>query len=247
MIGGRNGDLRAMRNITGRMRGTVIAVALGLAIAADLVALVHGLPRDLFWAYLSVAITLAGYAYYVWQMYPQAGYPTVKPEPLTWALFGFLTSAGWIVQQAQGGAAGSWCLGVTALACFVIALWSYLKFDWTFDRLHMRVAIGALVLFVFSFAMRNEPAYATLSAVAAAFADFVSYFPSVRKAYHLPREESVTNLIFNSVKAIPALLALDVYNVATTVYLLMLAVTNGAFALYLVYRRHQVHRTATPL
>lgn len=235
------------RGMTGHNRGAIIGGLFALAVAADLGAWANGLAVNLFWAYLSVAIALCGHVFYLSQMYPQPGHPIVKPEPLAWALFGFLTGAGWIVQHAQGGAAGSWCLGVTALACFVIAIWSYCKFDWTFDRAHLHVAASVLLLFAFSFATRNDPAYATLSALAATFADFVSYFPSFRKARRFPHEESVTNTAIGGAKCVPALLALDVYSVATMAFLVMLIIVNGSFALYLLIRRHQLRRTVVPV
>ncbi len=225
-----------------RARRIVIGIALAAAGGADAIALRHGLPRALFWAYLSVAITLAGYLLYVSQMYPDGGKPAAKPEPLSWVLFGFLTGAGWIIQEAQGGAAGSWCLGVTALACFVISGWSYLKFEWVFDSVHIQVAVGALVLFAISVLTKSDPVYATLSAVLATLADLASYIPTFRKARFHPEEESATNFAFNSIKCLPALLALSTYTLATTVYLVMLTIVNGGFALYLLYRKRKITR-----
>ena len=232
--------------ITERRRRKGVGIALAAAGGTDVLALLHGLPWPLFWAYLSVAITLAGYLLYLSQMYPEAGKPAVKPEPLSWVLFGFLTGAGWIVQVAQGGAEGSWCLGVTALACFIISGWSYLKFEWAFDRVHTRVAVAALVLFAISVLTRDDPTYATLSAVLATAADLTSYIPTFRKSRFHPEEESATNFAFNSIKCIPALLALSAYSVATMVYLVMLTFVNGGFALYLLYRKSQLARLAKP-
>jgi hypothetical protein len=64
--------------------------------------------------------------------FPARGETPAKRHPLSWCLFGFLTATGWIVQEAQGAREGSWCLGVTAGFCFLIALVSYLRFsdDW---------------------------------------------------------------------------------------------------------------------
>jgi hypothetical protein len=220
-----------------QLRHRLIASLLLASVAADLLARWWGLDIKLFWAYLSTAITITGYAFYLSQMYPPPGRATVKPEPLTWVLFGFLTATGWLVQVAQGAAAGSWCLGITAFACFAIAIWSYLKFEWVFDALHIVIAILALLLFAISFLTRNDPQLATASAIAATLADLVSYGPAFRKAWYRPHEESITNLVFNSVKCIPALLALSSYSIATTVYLVMLTIVNGGFAAFIRLRR----------
>jgi hypothetical protein len=221
-------------------RRTLISTFLLGSVAADLYALKSGLNFKLFFGYLSTAITLAGYAFYISQMYPGRGQQPVKPEPLSWTFFGFLTASGWIVQVAQGAQAGSWCLGVTAVACFVIAGWSYFKFTWQFGRSHILYSLFAIALFGFSLLTKGNPEWATVSATMATLADLVSYGPTFQRALHNPHEDSPINFTFNSVKCIPALLALESYSIATTIFLLMLAAVNGGFALFLVIRQRQL-------
>jgi len=96
-------------------------------ISVDVIAWKLGLDYKLFWGLLATVITLAGYAIYISQMYPSGDDEPVKPEPYSWALFGFFTASGAVAQIAQGGRAGSWCLVVTAAACFLIAGWSACK------------------------------------------------------------------------------------------------------------------------
>lgn len=223
------------------LRSLILGIFIG-GIIADTWALILGLDVKLFWAYFSTAITIAGYAIYISQMYPPTGRPAVKPEPLSWILFGFLTATGAIVQIEQGANTGSWCLVTTAAACFVIAGWSYLmwRHEWKFDALYGITAIGAIGLFAFSVATARNPTLATRSAVLATLADLVSYGPTFRKAWSRPSEDSITNFGFNSVKCIPALLALESYSVATMIYLLMLTIVNGGFAVFLQIRRYQL-------
>jgi hypothetical protein len=221
-------------------RASLVGLFLIGSIAADVYALTCGLTPKLFWAYMSAAITLAGYMIYLSQMYPDDPSQVIKPQPLSWIGFGFLTGAGWIIQVAQGAEAGSWCLGITALACLVIGVWSLLKFTWLFDGRSISAACIGIALFAFSFLTRRTIEWATLSAVCATLADLAFYEPTFKKAWRCPREESVTNFTANSVKCIPALLALQSYSVATTIYLLMLTVVNGGFALFLLFRRLQL-------
>lgn len=222
-----------------RARGPLISAFFLGSLIADLWGLGVGLDLKLFWAFLSVAITLTGYAIYISQMYPKRSEPPVKPEPLSWVFFGFLTATGALVQIKQNGGAGSWCLIITAAGCFVIAGWSYWKWrsEWYFDSLHKGVALGSIALFAVSLVMAKSPRLAVLSAVSATLADFVSYFPTFRKGFLRPHEDSSTNFAFNSAKCIPALLALQSYSIATTVYLIMLTIVNGGFAMFLLVRR----------
>jgi hypothetical protein len=223
-----------------RVRHWLIIAFLASCVAVDFCVWMTGLNLKLSWAYLSTAITITGYCFYLSQMYPPPGGTPAKPEPLTWVLFGFLTGTGWLIQVAQGAQAGSWCLGISAFACFIIAGWSFLKFKWTFDIFHGAVAIGALALFGISLFARNNPHLAMASAITATVADLVSYGPTFKKAWRHPDEDSVTNFVFNSVKCIPALLALQSYSVATMIYLLMLTIVNGGFAVFLLFRRWQI-------
>lgn len=225
----------------------VIGLLLATSLLVDVYALVTHLELKLFWAYASVAITLAGYAIYISQMYPDEEGKTIKPQPLSWIGFGFLTGAGWLVQISQGGEAGSWCLGITALACFVIGIWSFARFSWRFDLLSVCISCTGIALFIVSDLTRRTNGWATFSAISATLADLAFYEPTFKKAWRLPREESVTNFIFNSIKCIPALLALRSYSIATTVYLVMLMIVNGGFATFLLWRRRHLRLQEVPL
>jgi hypothetical protein len=210
------------------------------SVSFDIVAFREGLPLKLFWAYLSVAITLTGYSIYIAQMFPQGNRAPIRPQPLSWIGFGFLTAAGWIIQSAQGARAGGWCLGVTAGACFVIGFLSHFRFPRNLDSSSLTAAAAGVVLFAFSAATRRAADWATFSSICAALADLAFYEPTVRKAWVLPHEESATNFFFNSVKCVPALLALSAFTIPTMLYLCMLTAVNGAFAIFLLVRRMQV-------
>ena len=203
------------------------------------------LPRGT-WSYVAVAVTICGYVIYIWQMFPAQGHSPAKPHPLSWVLFGFLTATGWVVQEAQGAQEGSWCLGVTAGFCFLIAGVSFWRFreDWRRSwadidniRLDIVVTILALILFVASLPTRYYTELATTSVIFAAGADFVSYLPTFKKAWNRPEEDSATNFAYNSIKCLPALLALGSYSFATAAYLVMLLIVNGFFSAFLLVWR----------
>ncbi|MCL4391859.1 hypothetical protein M1413_00800 [Patescibacteria group bacterium] len=189
------------------------------------------------WGYLSVGITLAGYAIYIASMYRTTEpKKRIKPHPLSWALFGFLTATGWLIQKSQDGQAGSWCLGVTALFCFVIAGISFWKYPWKFEWKDWVWIVAGMALFLF-YLITKTP---TLSATLATLADLVGYGPTLRKGWREPHTDNPTNFAFNSAKCIPALLALASYSWATMVYLVMLTIMNGGVTFMLIARRARV-------
>ena len=140
--------------------------------------------------------------------------------------------------------------------CFLIALVSFLRFsdDWRqswADRTNLRfdlvVTALALALFLASLAVSGDPRLAAASALCATGADFVSYWPTFKKAWSRPQEDSATNFAYNSVKCLPALLALGSFSIATAAYLIMLLVVNGYFSLFLVLRRQFLAVTVSTL
>ena len=207
-----------------------------MGVLADVWVYSH-IGEKLFMGYLSVIITVSGYLLYIASMYKnERGHlRNVKPHPLSWAMFGFLTLTGWLVQEASGGQAGSWCLGVTGAFCFVIAGVSYVKYrrEWSFAWDDWAAVAGGILLFVFYFVTKDT----IISATLATGADFILYWPTVKKGWLHPHSDNPLNFAFNSVKCIPALLALTVFSYGTTVYLLMLLMMNGLVALMLVARR----------
>ncbi len=193
----------------------------------------------LAWGWLSAAVAVTGYTLYLLQMARRGAAleRRIRPHPLSWLMFGFLTGTGWLIQVAQGASAGSWCLGVTALGCLVVSGASWLEFEWRFHPGDWAFVGGGAVLFLISCFIRRDPALAAASAVAATAADLAGYGPSVRKAWREPHSESIVNLLCQSGKCIPALLAVRTYTLATTVFLAMLAVANSVFAAVVAARR----------
>ena len=218
---------------------TVVGILLAFGILFDAWAYPR-IGQKLFLGYLSVVITVSGYLFYLASMYKhEPGHQKlVKPHPLSWVMFGFLTLTGWMVQAANGAQAGSWCLGVTGAFCFVIAAVSYVKYrsEWRFTRDEWGAVVGGALLFAFYLVTKS----AALSATLATGADFVLYWPTVKKGWAQPYSDNPVNFACNSIKCIPALLALSVVTYSTSVYLWMLLVMNGLVALMLWARREQV-------
>ncbi len=224
-----------------RVVQTTISALLLFGILADVWIYPH-IGQKLFLGYLSVVVTVGGYLLYLASMYKhEAGHQKlVKPHPLSWVMFGFLTLTGWMVQEAGGAQAGSWCLGVTGVFCFVIAAATYLKYrsEWRFTRDEWGAVAGGAILFSFYLVTKS----AALSATLATGAGFVLYWPTVKKGWARPYSDNPVNFTFNSVKCIPALLALSVVTYSTSVYLWMLLVMNGLVALMLWARRGYLER-----
>jgi hypothetical protein len=185
---------------------------------------------------IGVAITAAAYAVMIWKTV--AG--EARPHPVAWYGFGALTAVGFFVQWQKGAGAGSWVLGLTFVACFVVGAISQRKGHWRigdfdgWDWLALALGLGCGVLYASSRSLAFGP---LVSAIWATAGDLILYAPIFRNAWARPNDENATGYFLNSVKFIPTFPAMDVWSWETCLYPAALVVMNGIVVAYLNWRR----------
>ncbi len=185
-----------------------------------------------FMGLLSVAIMLVAYGIYIWQTLKRG----VVPHPFSWLPFGFLTLTGYLVQQASGGGAGSWVMGITAIFCFVLGILGFLKRKRGYTKRDWISLVIAILVYAFYLTTKNL----MLAAILATAVDVILYEPTFRKGWNFPHEDSVTSFSLNSLKFIPSIAAMGSYSVATIVYPAAMVVINIIVAVFLVLRRRHL-------
>ena len=137
-----------------------------------------------------------------------------KPHIFTWILWTLLTWITWAIQYADGAGAGAWATLVTAILSIVIVALS-------FKNGHKDITRGDWISFIVGllsiplWILTKDP---TLSAVLVTFIDIVAFFPTLRKAWHFPREELAFLYVISMIKHGFSLLALSNITVATTAF-----------------------------
>jgi hypothetical protein len=182
---------------------------------------------------LSLALTAAAYFVYVWQTTRNR---QIQPHPVSWFLFGLATTVAFLAQWVKGAGSGSWVTAITAAVCFVISGLSFFKNAWTFswsDGICATFTISGLIAFFYA----RSP---TSAAIFATGADVAGYYPTLRKGWQKPFNDSVSSFALNSAKFVPAIFALESYSLATWLYPATLIVMNTATALFLSIRRRQI-------
>ena len=202
---------------------------------------------------LSVLIGAVAYAIYITKTLRESG---VQPHPFSWLLWFLVTLVAFLVQRGQGGEAGSWVTGFTAIVCLIISLLTFLKNEWDFSWFDwFCIVAGILVVGVyfaglyvpgfhlagFYFAIGN-PAW---SAVAATAADVIGYGPTITKGWTDPNKDSVTSFGLNGLKFFVAYFALGSYSLATWLYPITICVLNSSVAAMLLLRREFAVTKAT--
>lgn len=184
--------------------------------------------KDLL-TFLAIGIGIVSYISYFRDIF--AG--RTKPHTFTWLVWAVLTTIGFAGQLAGGGGAGVWVTGFTALVAFIIfglALFRGEKEIARSDWLSLSGAVLALLLWFIT----KGP---LLSVILITVIDALGFYPTFRKSYRKPGEETLSTYALSSIKFIFALFALDHFTVITALYPASLVVANAAFVVMLIIRR----------
>lgn len=187
-------------------------------------------------AYLGLIITAGAYAVMLWKT--AAG--KARPHPVAWYGFGALTAVGFFVQSQKGGGPGSWVLGLTFVACFVVGALSQWKGRWylkdvnAWDWFALIAGLGCSILYGASYTTTLGP---LTSVVWATAGDLILYIPILRNAWLSPNDENATGYFLNSIKFLPSFAAMNIWSWETCLYPAALFFMNMFVVLYLKWRR----------
>lgn len=179
---------------------------------------------------LSIAIALVAYGIYIWQIVRRG---LVVPHPFSWLLWALVTSVAFFAQLARSAGPGSWVTGLTAVVCGLISGLALGWHGWRFSRLDWAALCVGLCVFGYYVVTRDPEK----SAVLATLVDVVGYYPTVRKGWADPVSESRASFALNGLKFAPALLAMESFSVATSLYPLTILIANLGVATTLAARR----------
>jgi hypothetical protein len=183
------------------------------------------------WGALSVGVGIIAYALYIRRTTKKDSH--VRPHPLSWLLWFFVTLIAWWVQITKGAHAGSWITFLSAAACLLIAILSWNKGEWTFSTIDWLTLLAGVVALVLQWLVKSP----TAAAYFATGADVLGYKYTIEKGWVDPYSDDPTSFLLNSIKFLPAIAALDVYSVATDLYPLTLVFVNAAVAAMLWVQR----------
>ena len=159
---------------------------------------------------IAILIALAGYVPYFRDIF--AG--KTKPHAFSWLVWALLTGIAFFGQIFDRGGAGAWVTGFTAIVSFVIfflALQRGEKNITLSDKWSLGGAGVALVLWYFT----NSPLG---SVILITIIDALGFYPTFRKSYHKPHEETMLTFFLSGLKFVIAILALQHYSVVTYLY-----------------------------
>lgn len=148
-------------------------------------------------------------------------------------MWGLLEAIGFSAQVVGHAGPGAWVTGVSSVITFSIFFLALKKgnrqfvlFDW--------ISLAGALLAILCWRLTHNPTLAVVFVVAA---DAIGFFPTFRKSFSRPFEETLTEFSFSFFKHSVALFALRTYSLTTWLYPVSLIVSNGTFVTMALVRR----------
>ncbi len=162
-----------------------------------------------------------------------------KPHPFSWFIWGLLTAIGFFAQLSDGGGIGSSIMAASALISFGIAGIGY--------KMRDEIIVGKSDKWAFVLSLTAIPLWyftgsALWSVILITLIDAGGFYPTYRKSWHHPEQESVMSFLLGGFKHFFTILALANISIITALFPFSLLITNlGLIAL--IYYRKKVLRT----
>ena len=181
---------------------------------------------------LAIVAGFAGEFLYIKDIFKR----TIKPHPFSWFGWGVLDVVIFSAQIVKGGGAGAWVTGVAAVVNVGIAIAALSRGEKQITWSDWACFIGALLGIVL-WILTDDPLYAV---VVASVVNYLAFVPTFRKAYLRPQEESLNIFVFDIIKFLLSIAALQALNPTTALFPAASAVSNAIFVGMVLLRRRQL-------
>ena len=179
---------------------------------------------------LSVVVNFIGYIPYFKDVLQHR----TKPHIFTWLVWSVLASIGFAVQLTNGAGAGSWVMGFTALATLIIFFLSIkngekhiVRADW--------ISLGLAAIALALWFITKDP---LISIILTTLVDVIGgFFPTFRKSYKKPFEETISLYVMYAIAWILSLAALEKVDVINAFAPIIFIGVNAALVIFLLVRR----------
>lgn len=191
-----------------------------------------GVHKELLSA-LAIALTFIAFVPYLRSV--QTG--RTKPHIFSWIIWGLATLIIFLAQLADGGGAGAWPIGVSAIASFYVAVLAYARgadrsitrTDWVF----FISALATIPLWI----LTSDPLSAVIILTVI---DVLGFGPTFRKTYIRPHEERITLFAIVGARNLISIAALEHYSLTTVLFPAVLAAICLIFISMVFLRRRRL-------
>ena len=181
---------------------------------------------------LAIVISIISYIQYFRDVFANK----TKPHAFSWLVWSLLTGIAFFGQVAGGAGAGAWVNGFSTVLCFAVFILGLIKgrsnivfIDW--------VSLAGAGIAILIWVITKGP---LLSVVLATVIDALGFFPTFRKSYHKPHEETTIAYFLGGLKYVFAFFALDTISLVTALFPVYLIFANWAFVAMVLLRKKKM-------
>lgn len=159
-----------------------------------------------------------------------------KPHAFSWLVWGTLTAIAFVGQVSEGAGPGAWVTGFTACVSFFIFITALKTGEKDIAKSDWLSLAGAGIAMLLWWAT-SDP---LIAVVLITLIDALGFYPTFRKSYHKPYQETAVTFAISGLKFVVAIIALENLTPTTWLYPASLVLMNGIFVIMLLIRRKQV-------
>lgn len=179
---------------------------------------------------IGIGFMLTSYGIYIHSIFKGK----TRPHPFSWFIWGLLTAIIFFAQISDGGGIGSLITALSAIISFFIAGIGYLK------RENIVISKSDKWVFILSlltiplWIATNTPLY---SVILITIIDAGGFFPTYRKSWNHPEQESSLSYAIGGAKHLFTILALENFSVITALFPFSLVLTNFGLITLIYFRK----------
>ena len=157
-----------------------------------------------------------------------------KPHPFSWFIWGLLTAIAFFAQISDGAGVGAIIMGLSSVITFGISIIAYIKRDNIIISNSDKWAFGLSLLAIPLWLFTETPLW---SVILITLIDAAAFYPTYRKSWNRPDQESSISYALGGIKHLFTILALQNYSIITALFPLSLVITNLGLILLIFFRR----------
>lgn len=161
----------------------------------------------------------------------------VKPHAFSWAIWTIVLGIGFAAGHSKMAGAGVWSTAVACFNCLCVTIIAFFKGHHSYTRSDVASLAAALAAIPLWY-VTNNPLGAVIIIT---LIDGLAFYPTMRKSYHKPYEESIFVFLTGGLNYAIALLAIEHWETATWLYPASMAFTCLALVGLIAIRRRTLH------
>lgn len=178
---------------------------------------------------LGVALAAQNYTYYVLQTLKGV----FKPHMFSWGVWTLLSAIAFAAQWSKDAGPGTWQTAFMTLGVATITIVAFFKGDRNYTRtdwISLVFSLSAIPLWI----VTKDPLW---SVILITIIDIVATWPTVRKSWHRPHQESARAFATAALTCFLGFASLSIINVTTGLYMGTVTLVNIGITIMILFRR----------